>query len=363
MKFDVRTEDFKTTLSALAKVVKPNKAIPILGYVHVKSDERGLAVSGTDHKTFYRILVEAEHEDVDLMLNLTETHKLLSKLDPDDRVSFSQNADGLTTVRSGNTTWRHESRTGVDFPTFPDLDESMYQEIDTTLLGSALTAAMRATPQKVTFNPGLTQVWVHDGVIDSGDGMVYQRVVFPELPHVDVTIPNQGVKTLLAVLRGWEGNVKFGHTDTHVVVRTDTQVLGIGRYTHEFPDISPFLDDPKISHTDKIAFVVKELMAALSRVSLCAPPNGVVRVDVDETMMKLTSKTPEGSMEAYCTCTWDGGKQTLWVDWKALSGALAAIGGEDTKIALGPSTMRNPTTLYLTSERVQVVLVQMRGRA
>lgn len=369
MKLVIKARSLGQSLSKMAKVVKPNTAIPILGYVHIQTHTTDtVMVSGTDHRTYYRMVVPCEEvsDNFDLMLNLNETHSMMNKLDTGALVEFNYSEDSeRITISAGNSTWRRESRPGVEFPKFPETTEDLFQELSATRLSEVLTSAMRATPKRVTFNPGLTQIWIHDGQIDSGDGMWYQRIDVPELNHIDTTIPTSGVKTLLAILRGWgDVSVKMGHTPTHVVVRSDDQVVGISINANLFPDISPYLDDPKISHTEELSVIVKEFDSALRQVSLSADKErGTVRMDLTMTSIKMTAKSLEGDAQIYCSCSWEGKDRTVFVDWRNLIGVIAASGAKEKLIIkFGVDTARNPSTLYIEEADFRAAIVQQRGR-
>lgn len=358
-------EDFKKALNQLGNVVKPNTAIPVLGYVRVVAKENGVTVQGTNHQTYYTLAVQGtvKESEGEILLPVSETKSMLIKLNPHDEVTF--NSDGAELlITSGTSTWRRPVRSSVDMPTFPELTEDMYQTLPAHRLGDLLSAAMRAAPKKQTFNPGITQLHFDNGFISSGDGLWFQRVEAAEVAHVTTTIPLDGAKTLLSVLRAWENvPIQFGHNDKHIVIRSADEVIGITRLALEFPDISVYLDTPKVTHADELSVLSKDLVTALGQVGLSADvETGTISIELDNpSKMRLFTKTFEGSAETYVSCHWEGAPRTLSVDWRAVKGAVQACGNpEKFIIRLGPDARRNPSTLYIEHNGVSAAIVQQR---
>lgn len=195
--------------------------------------------------------------------------------------------------------------------------------------------------------------------------MVYQRVTCPDISYVSTTIPVPGVKALLAVLRGWKAtNVSIGSTDSHTIIRNGPQALGITKYSYPFPDISPYLDGPRISHTEKLTFLVSEFRDCLRQVALSAPPDtGHVRMDLNSvSKLKLSAKTLEGSSEAWCSCTWEGRVREVWFDYRVLDSVLSASGEkEKITIAFGPDSVRTPSSLFISEKNLTASIIQLRA--
>lgn len=369
MEFKFTVGEFKKTIAQLSTIVKPHSAIPILGYISLRSDSLGVTAHGTDHRVYYSTLVDSEPptghtEPSEVLLEAAETKSMLAKLSPTAEITFRATPKELI-IKSGNSTWRRMRKTSVDMPAFPELHEDQFQELSGPHLFQVLSSALKASPKRQTFNPGITQLLFREGMIVSGDGLWYQRVQCPELSHVETTMPVEGTKSLLGILAGWgDVPVQFGHNSTHVVVRTSSHTVGITRLSLEFPEILEYLDHPKITHTEKFSALSKELNTALQQVLLSAPEEThLVTITLDNpTKAKLTAKTFEGSAEVFVSCTWDGADRVLLVDGQALRGMITASHNpEKFTIRLGPDARKNPSTLYTSHSGVEAALVQLRS--
>lgn len=367
MQFTINVGLLKTTLAEMAKVVKPNKGIPILGYVHVISKNGVLLIQGTDHKVFYSVeMNSATHtDDLDMMLNLNETHTMLSRLDKNNDVEFEIDEDSWQlVVRSGTTIWKKDIRPSVDFPTFPDMGDSVVQAILSDDLLDILNSAMRTTPV-LTFNPGLTQIQIKDGYVESGDGGVHQRIFCEELGSIDITIPIPSVKILLAILRAWKGKgIYFGSSDKYVIAASDNTIVVFTTYAHEFPDLSGYLDKPKITHVDKLNVIVKEFTNALSAAGLATDESNMVTITINgNRSLTVSSRSPHGgAAEVKCSCTWEGPPRTLHVDYKKLLATLAATGEKDhIDLRLGPEVGKVKSPIYIHTPTLEAAITQMRG--
>lgn len=360
----------REVISQMGNVVKPNKASPILGYTKLTYKGPNLVeFKGSDYRTHYTQDVEVSEVStgLTLMVEVSGLKSILAKLrgEPDELITLSEEERGSLTITTGNSMWNKDTRRGIDFPEITPVARDMWQKVPKSVFVDYIQRALRATPQEVMFNPGLTQIYFHDGVIDSGNGMWFQRIMCPELDHVDFTLPNDSAKTLTRVLKMWgDDALAVGHTDTHVAVTGDGKELSVAQYSQEFPDISAYLDTPKITHTEHLTLFVKEFTSAVNKVSLAAPENGLIKLELsNHKNMKLSAKNPQGSAESYCSCTWEGGIRTVWLDYRALLGVVSSSQAEESiTLSFGPDTARNPTTVYTTSDGIQATLVQLRAR-
>lgn len=287
MKFKVHTAKINAILSRVGKGVGDSNVLPIVRYINITLDKRGLVITATDSVNFITYTEKGvKGTEGTATVLASRLIKLASKTTKKE-MSFELK-DGHLHVK-GNGNYTLENNEAEQFPTFDFNRKKRGNKIDTATLKKALKINESAIAREMHM-PCLTGFNMGDNVTTT-DGVKMCINDITVFKKERVLVP-QPLATLLEQLS--EEKVTIVKDENKLLFKTDAiEIFGVTLDgIEEFPDITPLAD---LEHDNNINVNRAELTESLDRMSIFidSDSNYGVTLTFEKEQLTLADSTGE----------------------------------------------------------------------
>jgi len=275
--------------------------------------DNALRIQATNLVSTITVTVPLQHSEAgEFVVPLADFRSVLTKAGTAIVAGTVQDSK-LTLITPDHSRFRLPLLSVDDFPKSDIPSEAECHTLPTKRFTEALTMA-RAAATGGGYTPGLRQIAIRPGVILSGDGISFRKVLFPENKYLSADIPVTELRALLGILPSIEASrVIVGGTGSRFSVEVAGVWLTMQGLADEFPDVTKVIESAKVESTDQLTVDRSALMTALSKLSSHDYENVKIRL---HTIDKISVSAEDDSyqFETEIPALWEGAPMEVQVD-------------------------------------------------
>lgn len=341
MKFIVSSSALLKQLSAINGVITTNPVVPILENFLFEIEQGELTITASDLQTSMITSLEVEAKESGSIAVpakiLLETLKNL----PEQPVTFSIDSETYSVeINSDNGRYKLSGENATDFPKVPTISDGDRVEVDSDVLGKAISNTIFATSND-ELRPAMTGVYLSLNdtnttfVATDGHRLIrYRRVDVVSDMDNSMIIPRKALNLLKATLPAESTPVTIEYNVSNAYFKFD-QIQMICRLIDErFPDYENVIpvDNPNHVVIDRL-----ELLSSLKRIAIYAnKTTHQVRLKITGSELMISAEDLDFSNEASerLSCEHDGEDIEIGFNARFLLEMLGNIASKEVSIQL-----------------------------
>ncbi|MCH9613118.1 MAG: Beta sliding clamp [Chlamydiia bacterium] len=269
------TIDRAKLVSSIGKIqnVVPSKAvIPVLSNILLEAKGDQLTLSSTDLTVSMQATVPASvSEEGAITLPARRFFQLIRELTTNE-VEIRTTKDGIALIASGTSNFRLHGMDKLEFPTFPDLTEQQFLDVESAMLKEMLSntafAAAKDDSRQV-LNGVFMKITDGELTLVGTDGKrlakVFNKIDSMAGTDLQCIIPLKAVEEMIRIL-DLDENAKVTIMHDKIALEADCITLISKLLTGEFPDFERVIPDHDAM--TRISLHREELSTLLKQVSL-----------------------------------------------------------------------------------------------
>ncbi len=357
--FTVDRHALLRSLERTAAVVPTRDVMDVLKNLHVDTGDGRLRITATDMRLTLIVTVDGATV-ARTGTAVVPARRFLDIIreagDGDATITVTGTTARITVAR---TVWTLRLASGADYPTLPDLDDTVLTDIDRGTVTTALRQ-VRYAAGRDSGRAALTLVDIRDGNATACDGARFQQARFAPLPFA-VTVPAAAVDDLLAILaKTTTDTVGIGHSTHHLIFRLGADLLVVNKPTAVYPDMEATLLRPALTNRHPFTVARADLLAAVKRVRINADPDTAavaLRLHADTCAVSSRDQYGNDATEVI-PATWAGRERTVVVNHAYLTDLIAANPDPTLHFQLGDDTRTRKTPLLLRGDTGATAVIQ-----
>jgi DNA polymerase III sliding clamp (beta) subunit (PCNA family) len=253
------------------------------------------------------------------------------------------------------TSWTLALHSGVGYPALPSLGDLSLVQTDAKSVVTALRAVTYAADATTSHSYHVIRFDRGSSgrtSITAADRSRIARATVESFP-ITTVLPVHAANDLLVLAEKAE-TLAIGQTKTHVVVRTETDLLVIARPNTELPDLSSQINEVLTRNTAHVKVAHRELFDAVKSVRVTADTDTpFIVIEMATNTCNVSSYDKFGnSAKVILTATGLVPKMlTLVFNFKLLLQALVAWPSDDIEIAVAPGMTKTTNRSVLFSDQ------------
>lgn len=328
-----RNELLKSVQSVMGAVSRGKQSLPILTFLHVKSDGEEISLTATDLETTLITRLEHTSEPFETMLPAKRLHDVLRAFQDGSTVGLEEK-DGKTTIKCGRSRFVLTTMNPQDFPILTTSEPDYQITVDQALLKSMMSATDYATAkQDVRYYLNGLMVEMSDklSVVATDGHRLACTAAEIGLPTdrenvVQVILPADAASELKKLLND-EEECEVSFTKNQCRVDMDTSTFVTKLIEGKFPDYRRVIP---ANPTIKIQINRELLLNAINRVRLVLndKASGIELVMNDNTLT-LIAKSNEENAEEVLDIEYSGGENRIGFNYSYFIDALRVMESEN----------------------------------
>ena len=341
MKLSINQTELSNALSIVAKGASTRSIFPILSGVLMKAYENTLTLETTNGNSSIRCQVPAFIEEEGETVVPSKLFLDVVKSLPDSAVNLETGAEQIV-ILCNSSSFSIRTLMAEDFPNFPDVSP----ETSVTLpfeMFSEMAKRVSKVVSKDESRAILTGVLVE--VEDDLFRMVATdsyRLAFTETRLVEAggnfsAVVAGSFLSSVASLGTKEQNVDFEVAENQIIIRCGSTTFVNSRIEGTFPRYAQLLPD---EHSSAVRYDVRELTAAVKRISLLNDKGNPVKFDVNtasQTTQLSTSSQDVGTANETITSTIEGDDVVIGFNPSYVLDGLNSVPSDDVVMELQSS--------------------------
>lgn len=298
MEFKIKKDDFLKVLHKVQGIVDKKNTMPILGNILLIAKEGKINVMATDLEIAIKDSVKADViTEGSVTINAKKLYEIVKEFRKDE-IEITEKENKVT-LKSQKSKFNILGLPSNDFPSFPEIDENGFSNIDKEKLKNMIQKtefSVSTDETRYNINGFLLESDKNNVKIVTTDG--HRLALISEdskdMPEVEksVILPRKGVMELKKLLEeNEEEETQFEINDKSVTVKKGDAVINIRLIDGEFPDYNQVI--PKDNDKEVVANR-EELLGSLKRVSLLSSDKvRGVKFNLTKDNLLLTSSSPD----------------------------------------------------------------------
>lgn len=272
MKFILSTQEFNYLMNKLQGVVSAKAAIPILANVLLEARGNEILMTATDLTVGIQCRTEAKVIQEGATTLPMKTVASLVRTLTAANMEVSTNEQHITEILAGSSRFKLHGMGPEEFPSLPEIDESIRLEVPREELRSAFHRTAFAVSREDS-RYVLTGVWVHlmenEAVFVGTDGKRLARypMRIPSATHAtgEYVVPVKAVEEILRNLNEDEETVSLFFMPDKLGIRIGSVTLITKLLSGEYPDVQRVIPQ---ALPNEIPIHREELISLLRQISL-----------------------------------------------------------------------------------------------
>lgn len=348
MKFTIQRDYFITQLNDTLKAISPRTTLPILTGIKIDVTDNKVVLTGSDSEVSIEITIPAEvnHEEI---VNIEETGAIvlpgrffvdiIKKL-PASTVTIETNSQFQAKIISGQSEFNVSGLDSDQYPLLPQVSEDAAMSLPINVLKNIIRQTNFAVSTSET-RPVLTGVnWlIKDNELSctatDSHRLALRRLTLEDntVDNINVIIPGKALSELNKIVNDDDETIDIFFASNQVLFKVG-HINFISRLLEgNYPDTSRLFPE---SFETSLAIDNGEFFHAIDRASLLAREGGnnVIKLAADESMVELSSTSPEiGTVkEAVNTSHFEGQGLKISFNSKYMMDALKAIDNDEVSV-------------------------------
>lgn len=348
MKFTIQRDYFITQLNDTLKAISPRTTLPILTGIKIDVTDNKVVLTGSDSEVSIEITIPAEvnHEEI---VNIEETGAIvlpgrffvdiIKKL-PASTVTIETNSQFQAKIISGQSEFNVSGLDSDQYPLLPQVSEDAAMSLPINVLKNIIRQTNFAVSTSET-RPVLTGVnWlIKDNELSctatDSHRLALRRLALEDntVDNINVIIPGKALSELNKIVNDDDETIDIFFASNQVLFKVG-HINFISRLLEgNYPDTSRLFPE---SFETSLAIDNGEFFHAIDRASLLAREGGnnVIKLAADESMVELSSTSPEiGTVkEAVNTSHFEGQGLKISFNSKYMMDALKAIDNDEVSV-------------------------------
>ncbi|MHB8410223.1 MAG: DNA polymerase III subunit beta [Acidiferrobacterales bacterium] len=336
--------------------------LPILGHSLVTVDDRGVLITATDLEMQVQTRIDAEiSEPGQTTMPTTVTSGFCRSLPADARAIVKSKGRTIEIV-CGDAKFALKGFDPKDFPVSEDIGKTTKLTMPAATLHSLLDYVQHAAAIKDNARPWLNGILLERkantlvAVATNSNRLAMRKVEISKTdePTRQIIVPNKGVKAILHLLSGLDGDINIDIGWNHLRVTTGNVVMTTKLLNGQFPNYESII--PALTKQERKDVTVKreEILRLIHRVSLLCDANAAVptmRLFVSSgTLAASAFDQQRGEANDRIHVQYDGEQLEYGINARFLVDALTATPADDvllsfkdsdTSVVLTPATVRD----------------------
>ena len=373
MKFSASSSDLLQALTTVGGAVPSKSTLPILECILFEQEEEQLRLSATDLEISIIQTVDVQFETngtAEAKRVAVPAKRLLDTLRalPDLPVTFSADGDFKIVLETDQGRYKMVGHDGADYPALPELDGQRTLEMESALLGRAISKTSFAV-SKDALRPAMMGVYFQIGETEgravATDGhrlvklelaaMTAEEATSFIVPEKAMTLVGRVAEDGFCTVTVDEGHVGFSFENARVLARLIDEAYP--NYEAVIPDAND-----KALTVDRAA-----MLAAVKRVSLYSSSmTNQIRLEIAADQVKISAEDIERSSEAHETVLCDfedpaGADEPMTIGFNAvyLTEVLSNLDAEDVVFALSTPNRAGIVTPQEQQEGEEMLMLIM----
>ena len=366
MKFIVSSSALLKQLSAINGVITTNPVVPILENFLFEIEQGQLTITASDLQTSMITSLEVEARESGSIAVpakiLLETLKNL----PEQPVTFSIDRETYSIeINSDNGRYKLSGENATDFPKVPTISDGDTVEVDSDILGKAISNTIFATSND-ELRPAMTGVYLSLNdtnttfVATDGHRLIrYKRIdVVSDMDNAMI-IPRKALNLLKATLPAETTPVTVEYNVSNAYFKFDHIQMICRLIDERFPDYENVIpvDNPNHVVIDRL-----ELLSSLKRIAIYAnKTTHQVRLKITGSELMISAEDLDFSNEASerLSCEHDGEDIEIGFNARFLLEMLGNIGSKEVSIQLSAPNRAGLILPNDTDENEDILMLVM----
>lgn len=348
MKFTIQRDYFITQLNDTLKAISPRTTLPILTGIKMDVTDNKIVLTGSDSEVSIEITIPAEinHEEI---VNIEETGAIvlpgrffvdiIKKL-PAPTVTIETNSQFQAKIISGQSEFNLSGLDSDQYPLLPQVSEDAAMSLPIKVLKNIIRQTNFAVSTSET-RPVLTGVnWlIKDNELSctatDSHRLALRRLALEDntVDNMNVIIPGKALSELNKIVNDDDETIDIFFASNQVLFKVG-HINFISRLLEgNYPDTSRLFPE---SFETSLTIDNGDFFHAIDRASLLAREGGnnVIKLAADESMVELSSTSPEiGTVkEAVNTSNFEGQGLKISFNSKYMMDALKAIDNDEVSV-------------------------------